>query len=139
MCVQNELTIARTTMPKRDPTPVHWLDDAADSDYAAAAQYLALLESPKAIEKALAELRAASVVPYKAVDLLRAAQLLVPKNDERPTREQIKKIKQGEAISPVLLLRVPALKKVIVADGFHRICAAYRLDPDVEVRCKLAG
>jgi hypothetical protein len=34
---------------------------------------------------------------------------------------------------------VPALKKVIVADGFHRICAAYRIDPDVMLHCKLAG
>lgn len=126
-------------MPKRDSSSVHWLDDAADSDYASAAQYLALIESPKAIEKALAEWKAAAVVPYKAVDLLRAAQLIIPKKDERPTREQIKKITQGDAISPVLLLRVAALKKVIVADGFHRICAAYRLDPDVEVQCKLAG
>lgn len=126
-------------MPKRDAPPVLWLEDAVDGDYAAAAHYLALLETPKAIDKALTEMKTAPIVKYKAVDLLRAAQLSVPKAEERPTREQIKKIKLGEPISPVLLLRVGVLKKVIVADGFHRICAAYRLDPDVCVHCKLAG
>jgi hypothetical protein len=36
-------------------------------------------------------------------------------------------------------MRVGALKKVVIADGFHRVCAAYRIDPDVVVRCKLVG
>jgi hypothetical protein len=126
-------------MSKQKHPSIQWLDDAPESDYQAAAHYLALVEGPKNIGQAIAEMKAAGIVEYKATDLLRAAQLMVPKADDRPTRDQIKCIEKGEAVSPVLLLRVAALRKVIVADGFHRICAAYRLDPDVVLHCKLAA
>ena len=120
-------------------THVHWLDDASEDDYAAAAHYLSLLDSPDNVEKTVAELRAGQITEFKATDLLRAAQLLVPESDDRPTCEQIEKIQNGKAISPVLLMRVGVLKKVIIADGFHRVCAAYRIDPNVIVHCKLVG
>jgi hypothetical protein len=126
-------------MPKQQPPSITWQDDAPPSDYEAAGHYLALVDVQKNIDKALADLKAGAIVEYKATDLLRAAQLAVPKADDRPTREQIKRIKRGEPVSPVLLVRVSALKKVIVADGFHRICAAYRIDPDVVLHCRLAG
>jgi hypothetical protein len=126
-------------MPKQQKPSITWLDDANPSDYEAASHYLALVDTQKNIDKAVTDLKAAAIAEYKAIDLLRAAQLTVPKADDRPTREQIKKIERGEAVSPVLIVRVPALKKVIVADGFHRICAAYRIDPDVMLHCKLAG
>ena len=126
-------------MPKQQTSSITWQDDANPADYEAAGHYLALVDNQKNIDKTLADLKAGTIVEYKATDLLRAAQLIVPKADDRPTREQIKKIKHGEPVSPVLLVRVPALRKVIVADGFHRICAAYRIDPDVVLHCKLAG
>ena len=126
-------------MAKQQTPSITWQDDANPDDYEAAGHYLALVDNQKNIDKTLADLKAGTIVEYKATDLLRAAQLIVPKADDRPTREQIKKIRHGEPVSPVLLVRVPALKKVIVADGFHRICAAYRIDPDVMLHCKLAG
>ena len=126
-------------MSKQQTRQVQWLDDAVDDDYTAAAHYLSLHDSQKNVDALVADLRAAGITEFKAVDLLRAAQLIAPEADDRPTREQIEKIKNGERISPVLLTRVPALKKVIIADGFHRVCAAYRLDPDVILHCKLAG
>lgn len=126
-------------MSKQQTHDVQWLDDAVDDDYTAAAHYLSLLDSQKNVDKVVAEMREAPITEFKATDLLRAAQLTVPKSDDRPTREQIKKIKNGERISPVLLMRVPELKKVVIADGFHRVCAAYRRDPDVILQCKLAG
>ena len=126
-------------MAKQQTPSITWQDDANPDDYEAAGHYLALVDNQKNIDKTLADLKAGTIVEYKATDLLRAAQLIVPKADDRPTREQIKKIKHGEPVSPVLLVRVPALRKVIVADGFHRICAAYRIDPDVMLHCKLAG
>ena len=126
-------------MAKQQTPSITWQDDANPDDYEAAGHYLALVDNQKNIDKTLADLKAGTIVEYKATDLLRAAQLIVPKADDRPTREQIKKIRHGEPVSPVLLVRVPALRKVIVADGFHRICAAYRIDPDVVLHCKLAG
>jgi hypothetical protein len=61
----------------------------------------------------------------------------LPASEDSACRKAIKKIEKGEALSPVLLVRDVPLKKVIIADGFHRICAAYRIDPDVILHCKL--
>jgi hypothetical protein len=126
-------------VPKQQSRGVQWLEDANKEDYEAAAHYLSLLDDPKNVDKVVAAMKAASITEFKATDLLRAAQLAVPKADDRPTREQIKRIKHGEPVSPVLLVRVTALKRVIIADGFHRVCAAYRIDPDVILHCKLVG
>jgi len=125
--------------PRLQKPPIAWLDDAPEADYRSASHFLTLLDHREHIAKLLVDLRVAPIVEYKAIDLLRAAQLIVPKTDDLPTREQLRQIRDGEAIAPILLVRVEALKKVIVADGFHRICAAYRTDPDVMLHCKLAG
>ena len=29
--------------------------------------------------------------------------------------------------------------RLVVADGYHRVCAVYHLDEDAEVACKLVG
>jgi hypothetical protein len=41
-------------------------------------------------------------------------------------------------MSPVLLVRAPALAKVIVADGYHRLCAVYGLAEDEPIPCRIA-
>jgi hypothetical protein len=74
---------------------VLWLDDASEDDYAAAAHFLSLLDSPDNVNKTVAELRAARTTEFKATDLLRAAQLLVPESDDRPTREQIERFRRS--------------------------------------------
>jgi hypothetical protein len=106
--------------------PIAWRDDVPEDDYQSAVHFLTLTHEREHVE-------------YKAIDLLRAAQLVVPKVDDLPTREQRRQIEDGEPLAPILLVRMPVLGKVIVADGFHRLCAAYRIDPDVHLHCKLAG
>ena len=49
----------------------------------------------------------------------------------------IEKLRNGKALSPLLLVRVPDIAKVIVADGYHRLCAVYSLDEDAVVPCKI--
>jgi hypothetical protein len=39
-----------------------------------------------------------------------------------------KKIHKGVMLSPLLLVRSPELGRVIVADGYHRLCAVYSID-----------
>jgi len=47
----------------------------------------------------------------------------------------LKKFKKGKKLSPLLLERVKG--KLIIADGYHRICASYYLSKDLEVPCRL--
>jgi hypothetical protein len=124
-------------MPNAKTVKVKWTEDGSEDDYRAAEVYLSLIDTAANVNKAVAGLRAAGVDKFKAADLLRASQVKLPKSDDRPCRKEIKKINKGEALSPVLLVRDAAMKKVIIADGFHRICAAYRIDPDVILHCKI--
>lgn len=119
------------------PVKVKWTGDASEDDYDAAAQYLSLVTTVANAGKVVAALKTAPVNKYKAADLIRASRVKLPKSDDRPCKQELKKIGKGEALCPVLLVRDNALKKVIIADGFHRICAAYRIDPDVILHCKI--
>jgi hypothetical protein len=123
---------------KADSDIVKWQEDVPEEDYIAAQSYLSLVISPTNVGKIVAQLRAAPIEKYKATDLFRASKVQLPENDDRPCRKEMKKIHKGEALTPVLLVRDPAHSTVIIADGYHRICAAFRIDPDVILDCKIA-
>jgi len=44
---------------------------------------------------------------------------------------------RGEKLSPLLLVRASAEGKVVVADGYHRLCAVYGFDEDALIPCKI--
>jgi len=48
------------------------------------------------------------------------------------------KIESGRAVSPLLLIRDPANGKVVIADGYHRLCAVYTFDEDAVIPCQIA-
>ncbi len=51
----------------------------------------------------------------------------------------LKKVKGGDHLSPVLLVRgrLGAGVPLTVADGYHRICAGYHLDEDADIPCRI--
>jgi len=49
-----------------------------------------------------------------------------------------KKIKAAQLLSPLLLIRDSNLGRVIIADGYHRLCAVYSFDEDAVIPCKIA-
>ena len=40
-------------------------------------------------------------------------------------------------MSPILLVRDKTNRKVIVADGYHRLCAVYHHNDNMEIPCKI--
>lgn len=54
---------------------------------------------------------------------------------DRPVAAKLAKIAQGKKLDPVLLVRDG--ETLHVADGYHRICAAYHTGDDTEVACVL--
>ena len=40
-------------------------------------------------------------------------------------------------LSPLLLVRDPSHLKLVIADGYHRMCAVYLFDEDTRVPCKI--
>lgn len=113
----------------------YWLSDPEPHDYPAASDYLELLFSKEETETFVNNLHDAITIKKKAKDILRASRLsLLPKNDI-DVKEALKKVSKGKKLSPVLLVK--SGHKLIIADGYHRICTAYYLSEDLEISCRL--
>jgi hypothetical protein len=116
----------------------HWQKDPEAHDFPAAGDYLSLVFTPK--QTALVDaLRSAETVARKAKDLLRASGLPLLAPDDPYVARDLAKVKDGAKLSPVLLARGNGRKNtpLTIADGYHRICASYHLDPDEEVACRI--
>lgn len=123
---------------KRKPT-IQWRSAPEDHDYPAALSYLTLIYDNRTAQRFVKALKAAPVIQFKSKDIFRASRLplLQLGNNLHVARDQ-KKIRAGEKLSPVLLVRDAANGKVIVADGYHRVCAVYSFDEDAIIPCKIA-
>ena len=117
-----------------------WMDEPEDHDYPAAGDYLTLLLDPAAAGTIVAALETAPLVHRKAKDLLRASGLpLLPADNAHVVRD-LKKVEEGKKLSPVLLVRGDLARgtPLVVADGYHRICASYHLDENADIPCRVA-
>lgn len=118
---------------------IMWLNKPEDHDYGAAADYLELIADVPAIQQLAKEMAIAAargrVVQKHAKDILRAAQLKVLDADDPYVLKDLAKIKKGVALSPVLLVRgnFGDGRPLVIADGYHRVCASYHHDPDTRV------
>jgi len=119
---------------------VSWLDQPADHDYPAAASYLALLAAPDEIKQWVAVLKTTPQLRFKAKDILRAARLALLPIDNPHVASDLKKIKAGKALSPILLVRGDLGSGIAlqVADGYHRVCASYHTDENTDIPCRVA-
>lgn len=116
-----------------------WKAAPDDHDYPAAADYLSLLMAQKIADQLVRRLRATTLVHRKAKDLLRASALPEPPPDNVHVMKDLEKVKKGELLSPVLLVRgrLDAHVPLSVADGYHRICASYHIDEDADIPCRI--
>lgn len=119
----------------------HWKSEPEDHDYPAAASYLSLLLPQSSVDALVAELRAAPIGHWKAKDLLRASGLGLLPTDNPHVSSDLKKVKEGDKLSPVLLVRGSLNRSapLQIADGHHRICASYHLDEDADIPCRMAS
>jgi hypothetical protein len=116
---------------------IKWLADMEDHDYPAAGSYLSLLYDEAAAAKYVEQLRNAPLSKFKAKDIFRASglsQLGISNSHVEHDRE---KIRAGQSLSPVLLVRSANHHKVTIADGYHRMCAVYSFDEDALIPCKI--
>ena len=113
----------------------HWKHEPEEHDFPAALDYLSLLTSPVAAARYVESLRRTTTVTRKAKDLLRASGLELLPADNKHVANDLKKVKDGEKLSPVLVLRGQPL---IIADGYHRVCASYHLEENTDIPCRIA-
>jgi hypothetical protein len=117
----------------------HWQSEPDAHDFPAAQAYLSLIAEPTLAEQLTKLLEHAPSITYKAKDLLRASGLALLPQDNFHVALDLNKVKQGDKLSPVLLVRGRFLKNrdLVVADGYHRICASYWLSENSPIPCRI--
>jgi hypothetical protein len=116
---------------------IRWRKTVEDHDYPTAESYLKLLYGSKQVTTLVSELRRAPIVQFKAKDIFRASQLSLLGISNSHVEKDIKKIRASKRLSPLLLVRDASIGKVIIADGYHRLCAVYQFDEDAMIPCKI--
>ena len=114
-----------------------WLTDIEEHDYPAADSYLGLIYNTDRVAEMIGRLKNSPIVKYKAKDILRASQLSLLGISNSHVEKDIGKIKEGKMLSPIMLVRDENIAKVLIADGYHRLCAVYGLDEDAWIPCKI--
>jgi hypothetical protein len=114
-----------------------WLKEPEDHDYPAAESYLTLLYDEETAAKYAKALCRAPMTSFAAKDIFRASQLPLLGANNLHVRRNQKKLASGKKLSPLLLVRDQAHGKLIIADGYHRMCAVYSFDEDTVVPCKI--
>ena len=120
-------------------TAVQWLAKPEKHDFQAAEDYLSLIMSPKKAADYRQQLTAAQgdVTHRKAKDILRASQLALLDEKDKQVAGDLLKVSSGQSLSPILLLRGDDDHPLIVADGYHRVCASYWIDENTDIPCIL--
>jgi disulfide oxidoreductase YuzD len=116
---------------------IKWLNEPEEQDYPAAESYLTLLWPEADAAEWVKKLRKAKVVKFKAKDIFRASQLSLLGVSNSHVKTDWKKIENGEALSPLLLVRDTPNGKLMIADGYHRLCAVYSFNEDIWIPAKI--
>ena len=116
---------------------INWLAYPEDHDYPAAESYLSLLYDEQAAARYVEQLRKAPMSKFKAKDIFRASGLPLVGISNSHIEHDREKVVAGQSLSPLLLVRVTNGEKVIIADGYHRMCAVYSFDEDALIPCKI--
>src|SRR5258708_1071367 len=125
-------------MKARNPPAIGWLRKPEAHDYPAARSYLSLLFEEAQAKRLLRRLKPAPLPQSKPRDIFRAWGLSLAGTSNSRGEKDRKKILAGKKLSPLLLVRARDNSKVIVADGYHRLCAVYRFHEDALIPCKIA-
>lgn len=120
---------------------VIWAKSPAREDFTAAQSYLSLICPPARANRLVVSLRRAKAVHHAAKDLLRASGLVLLPHDDKHVAADLKRIRKGKALSPVLLVQgdMKAGAPLTVADGYHRICASCYVDENALIACRIVA
>lgn len=116
---------------------IKWLDEPEEHDYQAARSYLNLIYDESTAAHYAQKLKQAPMSSFKTKDIFRASDLSLLGVSNSHVKKDQKKIEAGEKLSPILLVRDTNNGKVVIADGYHRMCSVYTFDEDALIPCKI--
>jgi hypothetical protein len=117
------------------PANARWRKKLEEKEIRAALQELSLSFSEIDVDRTEKMLRKSTLVTktFKARDILRVARLRCLTTDDKLIQLRMKKMRKGERMGPVIL--VQHQNKLQLADGYHRTCSLFLIDPDADVCC----
>jgi hypothetical protein len=116
---------------------IRWRTSPEAHDYPAARAYLNLLFDASAATKYVKQLRKAPLSEFEAKDIFRASGLALLGGGNPHVEQERKKVASGKSLPPLLLVRRADGGPVIIADGYHRLCAVYSFDEEAVIPCKI--
>jgi len=116
---------------------IKWFDKPQKHDYPNAARYLSLSMDVSAAETAVLEMERAAMTEFAAKDIFRASGLSLLGISDSHVEKDRADIIRHEKLSPLLLYRDRISGKLIIADGYHRLCAVYKFHEDAMIPCKI--
>jgi hypothetical protein len=119
-------------MSKHKP---RWKKRPEEGDYTASLNYLSLQFTPATVRRLVERARQGSPIERVAKDILRATRLPLLPTRELHVADDLKKIRKGKPLSPIILIHgdMTKMRPLIIADGYHRLCAACYADEDAPV------
>ncbi len=118
---------------------IRWLHEPERHDYPAALSYLSLIYDARTARALVKGLKRAPVEEFKAKDIFRASRLsLLGVSNSHVVADQ-RKVRSRQRLSPLLLVRDLSRGTVVIADGYHRLCAVYSFDEDAMIPCKIVS
>jgi hypothetical protein len=118
-------------------TAIKWLKKPQKHDYPSALSYLTLLMAPRLAKKLVARLKSSEMATFHAKDIFRASRLPLLGANNSHVEKVRTYIMKDEAISPLLLCRGGEGGNLVIADGYHRLCAVYTFDEDAMIPAKI--
>jgi hypothetical protein len=122
---------------KSSKPAIRWLDEPEAHDYPAAKSYLSLIFEDAEAKKLVRKLKRAPMTEFKVRDIFRACGLPLLGISNLRVENDRRKIREKKELSPLLLVRDTRNRKVIIADGYHRMCAVYGFAEDALIPCKI--
>src|SRR5207302_6140833 len=101
--------------------------------------HLSLAYERRRMTKQNKQTKQAPITKFKAKDVFRASGLSLLGISNSHVEKDRKKILRGEKLSPLLLLRDEKNGKLVIADGYHRMCSVYSFDEDALIPCKIVS
>ncbi|WP_291125143.1 hypothetical protein [Flavobacterium sp. UBA6031] len=118
-------------------TKIIWFTNPEDHDYRASLSYLNLIFDNKSAKKIVKALREATMTSFKAKDIFRSSGLSLLGISNGHVEKNTKKIQAEIGLPPLLLVRDDRQRRLIIADGYHRLCSVYLIDEDADIPCKI--
>jgi hypothetical protein len=118
-------------------TKIIWLTKPGDNDYQASLSYLSLIFDIKSAKKLVKSLKKALMTSFKAKDIFRSSGLSLLGISNGHVEKSTKKIQTGIRLPPLLLVRDDRQRRLIIAEGYHRLCSVYLIDEDANIPCKI--